>query len=252
MPVALVTGAGSGIGRATTSLLRSDGWTVAAADLVAPPSGGTDPAHLGIAADVSDPAANQRMVEATLERFGSLDALVLNAGVAGSGPIDSFPLEDFERILAVDLKALVYGVRAALPALEASGGPRSVVVTASTSGLGGDPGMWAYNSAKAGAVNLVRSLAMDLGPRHIRVNAVCPGPTVTPMTEGLRSSAPDVAAGLVDAIPLHRWGRPEEVAAAIVFLLSPAASFITGVALPVDGGVTATTGQFRPPPGAGA
>lgn len=248
MPVVLVTGAGSGIGRAATALLLNEGWDVAGVDLSEPAPDAAAGRFLGLAADVAEPEANERMVAAVLERFGSLDALVLNAGVAGSGPIDRFPLADFERILAVDLKAPVYGVRAALPALRSSTGSRSIVVTASTSGLGGDPGMWAYNSAKAGVVNLVRSLALDLGPLGIRINAVCPGPTATAMTERLRNDAPDVAAGLLASIPLHRWGRPEEVAAAIGFLVSPAASFITGVALPVDGGVTATTGQFRPPP----
>lgn len=249
MPVALVTGAGSGIGRATTGLLLGEGWKVAGVDLSAPDVDVGADSFFGIGGDVADPAANDRMVAATVDRFGSLDALVLNAGVAGSGPIDSFPLADFERILAVDLKAPVYGVRAAMPALRASAfASRSIVVTASTSGLGGDPGMWAYNSAKAGVVNLVRSLALDLGPLGIRVNAVCPGPTATAMTDRLRHDTSGVAAGLLAAIPLHRWGRPEEIAAAIAFLVSPAASFITGVALPVDGGVTATTGQFRPPP----
>jgi len=248
MAVALVTGAGSGIGRATTALLLSQGWDVTGVDLSTPELGGDQGHYLGIAADVSDPAANEAMVAAALERFGTVDSLVLNAGVTGLGPIDQYPLSEFERILAVDLKAPVYGVRAALPALRSSAGPRSIAVTASTSGLGGDPGMWAYNSAKAGVINLVRSLALDLGPQGIRINAVCPGPTATAMTERLRNEAPEAAAGLVASIPLHRWGRAEEVAAAIAFLIAPAASFITGVALPVDGGVTATTGQFRPPP----
>jgi NAD(P)-dependent dehydrogenase (short-subunit alcohol dehydrogenase family) len=90
---------------------------------------------------------------------------------------------------------------------------------------------------------------MELGPEGIRVNAVCPGPTVTAMTERLRQVAPDKAAGLTAAIPLQRWAAPEEVAAAIAFLVSSQASFITGVALPVDGGVTATTGQFHPAAG---
>ena len=109
--------------------------------------------------------------------------------------------------------------------------------------------MWAYNAAKAGAVNLVRSLALELGPEGIRVNAVCPGPTITAMTSRLREAEPEASARLVAAIPLHRWGQPEEIAEAITFLLSAKASFISGVALPVDGGVTATTGQFLPSSG---
>ena len=248
MVVALVTGASSGIGRATALRLLADGYNVVATDIITPDDYGPPEVFLALAADSSRPEDNSRMVKATLERFGSLDAVVLNAGVTGAGPIETFPLEDFDRIVDVDLKGPAYGVRAALPALRASAGPRSIVVTASTSGLGGDPNMWAYNAAKAGAVNLVRSLAMDLGPEGIRINAVCPGPTVTAMTDRLREATPTVASELAATIPLQRWGRAEEIAAAAVFLLSPEASFITGVALPVDGGVTATTGQFRPRP----
>jgi NAD(P)-dependent dehydrogenase (short-subunit alcohol dehydrogenase family) len=246
MPVALVTGASSGIGQATALRLLHDGFSVVGSDLQVPDLDAPPGTFAGIAGDVSEQSDNERAVAMALDRFGSLDAVCLNAGVTGSGPIDSFPLEDFERIVAVDLKGPVLGVRAALTALRRSGGPRSIVVTASTSGLGGDPGMWAYNAAKAGAVNLVRSLALELGPEGIRVNAVCPGPTVTAMTARLRELAPDKASELTAAIPLQRWAAPEEVAAAIAFLVSSQASFITGVALPVDGGVTATTGQFRP------
>ncbi len=249
MPVALVTGAASGIGLATALRLIQDGFRVVGWDLEAPELDTPPGTFAGIAGDVSGEADNERAVAFALDSFGSLDAVCLNAGVTGSGPVDTFPLEDFERILAVDLKGPVLGVRASLPALRRSAGPRSIVVTASTSGLGGDPGMWAYNAAKAGAVNLVRSLAMELGPEGIRLNAVCPGPTVTAMTERLRQVAPDKAAGLTAAIPLQRWAAPEEVAAAIAFLVSSQASFITGVALPVDGGVTATTGQFHPAAG---
>ncbi len=250
LPVAVVTGAASGIGRATALTLLDRGYRVVATDLEAPPAAGDPGRYLALGADAGDPADNERVVAAALEGFGQLDAMVLNAGVTGVGAIDAFPLEDFDRIVAVDLKGPAYGVRAALPALRASAGPRSVVVTASTSGLGGDPGMWAYNAAKAGVINLVRALALDLFPEGSRINAVCPGPTVTAMTEGLRTTAPELAGELTAAIPLHRWGLPGEVAEAIAFLVSPAASFITGVALPVDGGVTATNGQFRPrPPG---
>ena len=249
MPVALVTGAGSGIGRATVLRLLDEGYKVVGVDLQAPQVDAEPDSFSGIAADVTEQADNERAVSEAVNRFGSLDAVALNAGVTGSGSIDSMPIETYERILAVDLTGPVLGMRAAVGALRASRGPCSAVVTASTSGLGGDPGMWAYNAAKAGAVNLVRSLALELGPEGIRVNAVCPGPTVTAMTSRLRDTAPEAAARLVAAIPLQRWGQPEEIAEAIAFLLSPKASFISGVALPVDGGVTATTGQFLPSSG---
>ena len=105
--------------------------------------------------------------------------------------------------------------------------------------------MWAYNTTKGAVINLVRAAAIDLGPDGITVNAVCPGPTETPMTSRLQS-LPEVHEELRRAIPLQRWGQPEEIAAMIVFLASPAASFVNGAIIPVDGGITASTGQFRP------
>ncbi len=156
------------------------------------------------------------------------------------------PLEEFERILRVNLRGVVLGLRAAVPALRSAGGG-SVVATASVSGLGGDPGMWAYNAAKGGVVNLVRSAAVDLGRDNIRVNGVCPGPTRTGMTRSIERDAPEMFETLRRHIPLQRWGEASEVAAVICFLASPAASFVTGVLVPVDGGVTANSGQFLPP-----
>jgi meso-butanediol dehydrogenase / (S,S)-butanediol dehydrogenase / diacetyl reductase len=144
----------------------------------------------------------------------------------------------------VNVRAVVLGVRAALPSMRSNGGG-SIVVTASVSGLGGDPNMWAYNASKGAVVNLVRSLAQDLGADNIRVNAVCPGPTETGMTTRIKSLPPMYEA-LRESIPLNRWGQAYEIAAVINFLASPDASFVNGAIIPVDGGVSANSGQFRP------
>jgi meso-butanediol dehydrogenase / (S,S)-butanediol dehydrogenase / diacetyl reductase len=160
-------------------------------------------------------------------------------------------MDEADRVLEVNLRGVILGIRAALPALRAGGGG-AIVVTASISGLFGDPSMWAYNASKGGVINLVRSVAIDLANEGIRVNAVCPGGIAgTGMTSPMEEHAPDHFEEMRSHVPMQRWGRPEEVAAAITFLLSDDASFVTGVALPVDGGVTAGTGQFRTPSGRG-
>ena len=251
--VALVTGAASGIGKAATARLRADGWAVVAADVDAHALAWADEVDDDLLeaciADVSTADGNAAIVAAATERFGRLDGAVLNAGVGVAGAFPDAGLEQLDRALAVNLRGAALGVQAALPALRAAGGG-SVVVTASVSGLFGDPEMWAYNASKGGVLNLVRSLAIDLAAEGIRVNAVCPGGIATTgMTAPLEQHAPDLYDEMRSHVPMQRWGRPTEVAAVIAFLLSTDASFVTGAAVPVDGGVTAGTGQFRTPSG---
>jgi NAD(P)-dependent dehydrogenase (short-subunit alcohol dehydrogenase family) len=246
--VAIVTGAASGIGRAVVEQLLAAATRVVAVDVAADAlawAEGRDGlvTHTG---DVTLAETNEAAVAVALERFGRLDALILNAGITGFGAIEDVPMAEFDRILGVNVHGPVLGLKAGIAALASSPSP-AVVITASTSGLGGDPGMWAYNTAKGAAVNLVRSASVALAHRGIRVNGVCPGPTRTSMTSFIETAAPAEFEAMARRIPLQRWGEAHEVAQVICFLASPAASFVTGVLVPVDGGMTAQTGQFLPP-----
>jgi meso-butanediol dehydrogenase/(S,S)-butanediol dehydrogenase/diacetyl reductase len=247
-PVVIVTGAGSGIGRATAELFLHRGYGVVVVDVddrslawAAHQSG-----VCSVVGDVSDAATNGAMVEAAVRNFGRLDVAVLNAGVVGSPPIEADgAIERLDRILAVNVRGVALGIRFAAPAMR-SGGGGSIVATASTSGLRADPGSWAYNSSKAAVINLVRAAALDYAVQSIRVNAVAPGPTATGMTLPLRQARPEVFDDITSRVPMQRMGQPPELAEAIFFLASPAASFITGVTLPVDGGISANAGHFPP------
>ena len=195
---------------------------------------------LAITADVTDAQQVNHMVARTVDHFGRLDVLVNNAGVYSGRDPATISDEDWRKVIATDLDGVFYGCRAAVPHLEKTKG--LIVNTASVSGTGGDWNTLPYNAAKGGVVNFTRSLAMDLGKRGIRVNAVCPSLTRTGMTKDTFGDA-EALAKFNERIPLGRPCEPEEVAAVIAFLASADASFITGANIPVDGGVSASNGQ---------
>ena len=247
--VAIVTGAASGIGRAAAVAIAESGGSVVAVD-----RGDADLSWIkdqiraiAVVGDVTTEETNAAAVAAALEHFGRLDAAVLNAGAGASGDLLTQPLDEFERSLSVNLRGVVLGVRAAAPAMLDTSESGAFCVTASTSGMRGDPGMWAYNAAKGAVVNYVRAAALDLGPLGVRINAVAPGPTETGMTTRLKA-APEAWESLRQRMPIQRWAQPEEVAQVISFLVSPLASVVTGAIVPADGGISANTGQFLPRP----
>jgi meso-butanediol dehydrogenase/(S,S)-butanediol dehydrogenase/diacetyl reductase len=243
--VIIVTGAASGIGAATARRFASEGAKVVAVDR--DEAGLADVAKsmpsdriLAHVADVSDSAAVDAMVKAAMDRFGRLDVLVNNAGVHEGGEPKDITNEQWRKVMATDLDGVFFGCRAALPHLEKTKG--SIVNTASVSGTGGDWAMSPYNAAKGGIVNLTRALAMDLGKRGVRVNAVCPSLTRTGMTEDMVDDK-ELLAKFAERIPLGRVCEPEEIASVITFLASDDASFMTGANVAVDGGVSASNGQ---------
>jgi NAD(P)-dependent dehydrogenase (short-subunit alcohol dehydrogenase family) len=245
--VAIVTGAASGIGRATAQRLAAGGACVVAADIDAAGLAWTqgDDALLACPGDVTSEAFNATLVEACRKAFGRLDALILNAGISANGSIQEIDLELFGRVMDVNVRGVVLGLQAALPFLRADGGG-AVVVTASISGLGGDPGMWAYNVSKGAVANLVRAASLDLAREGIRVNGVCPGPIHTGMTDPAALDSPELLDTLRRNIPLQRIGEASEVAELIAFLASSRASYITGTLIPIDGGISAASGAIRP------
>ncbi|WP_329499305.1 SDR family oxidoreductase [Kitasatospora herbaricolor] len=247
-PVVLVTGAASGIGEATVRLYAERGHNVVAVDVDERGLGELEKLD-GVATlvgDVSTEETNAGAVRLALERFGRLDAAVLNAGIGGAGPLESpGAIERFDRLFAVNVRGVALGIRAAVPALRAAGGG-SIVATSSVSGLRGDPGTWGYNATKAAVINLVRAAAIDYAAQDIRINAIAPGGTVTAMT-GSQVADPQFSRLITSRIPAQRWADAREQAEVIWFLTSPAASYVTGVTVPVDGGLSANGGILPPP-----
>lgn len=240
----LVTGAASGMGRATAELFAAEGANVAATDVseaavqaLADKLAAQGLSAAGWALDVSDPHAILRVTDAVAERFGGLDILVNNAGISAFSPVDSETYEAvWDRALLVLLTAHQRLVRAALPHLRKSACPR-IVNIASTEALGATARDSPYAAAKAGVTGLTRALAVELGKEGITVNCICPGPILTGMTAGLPEADRETFAQRRTA--LRRYGRPEEVAHMTLSLCLPAASYVTGAVIPVDGGLMA-------------
>ena len=241
--VVLVTGAASGMGRATAELFADEGAKVIVTDLTLESAevvaegireaGGEARAW---ALDVGDPDAIARVVAEAAGEMGGLDVVVNNAGIATGGLVES---QDYDAILQrsydVMLTAHARLVRHALPHLKKSGEGR-VINIASTEGLGATRGTGPYTVAKHGVIGLTRSLAMELGVHGITVNCICPGPILTGMTSGIPEEARNKFARR--RVPLRRYAIPEEVAHVTLNLALPASSYVTGTAIPVDGGLT--------------
>ena len=238
--VAIITGGARGIGYSIAERLASDGAAVAIADISADSAyaAATRLQEAGyqaqaIPTDITDRDSVNKMVQATLDAFGRLDLLVNNAGVGLNRPFLETTLEDWERVLRVNLTGTFVCSQAASRVMVEAGGGR-IIHIASISGERGAQNRSAYGASKAGVIQLTKVMALELAAKGIRVNAVAPGPVATPMTSVTHTQA--IRDSYYSRIPLKRYAQPEEIAAAVAFLASDEASFVNGHILDVDGG----------------
>jgi NAD(P)-dependent dehydrogenase (short-subunit alcohol dehydrogenase family) len=248
--VALITGAGSGIGRAAAELFAAEGAAVAVVDLIAEAAEETvakvqanGGRALALAANIAVAAEVESVLAHAVDELGRLDVLYNNAGVNSAGSVADATEDDWDRCFAVNAKGTFLSSRAAVPYLEEAGGG-AIVNQGSVAGLVGVPNFAAYCAAKGAVVALTRSMAIDLAGRRIRVNAICPGTVFTPLMEPMLRARGDgdLEAGLAKTVvkyPIGRLGTPEEIARVALFLASDEASFLTGSIVTADGGMTA-------------
>jgi NAD(P)-dependent dehydrogenase (short-subunit alcohol dehydrogenase family) len=235
--VALITGAASGIGKAIALALASEGVRVVVADMNEQAGRATVAQSVEqgggarfVACDVTDEAAMEAAVGSVLEIEGRLDVMVNNAGIIiAPTPLIDSPAADWDRHFAVNLRGVFFGVKHAARAMLQDGG--SIVNIASVAGMGAAPRLGPYGATKAAVIQLTQTAALELAKHRIRVNAICPGWTDTPLLEGLERTK------LERQIPLGRLGQPDEIAGLVIYLASDAAAFITGSALRIDGGI---------------
>ena len=244
---AIVTGGASGIGAAVVKAFVEEGASVAWADLTGPaggqasgPASGENERSFFLSADVSDDGSVGAMVGEAVERLGGLDILVNNAGTGKPGKLLDTEYDDWSRMLAVNLTGTFLVSKHALPHLLAEGGG-SIINMASAAGLKGVRDRAAYSASKGGVISLTRSIALDYIEQGLRCNAICPATVDTPWVQRMISHYTDpeaTMAAMVARQPMGRLGRPDEVAQAAVYLASPAAGFVTGTCLVIDGGFT--------------
>ena len=244
--VVVITGGASGIGLAAVRRFHGEGAAVVIADI-------NDAAGEAVARELGAERCRYRhadvavwdevevLMAAAAEAFGGLDIVFNNAGVGSFAATPDLTVEEWRRVIDIDLNGVFYGCKAAIPLMRRRGGG-AIVNTASISGLAGDFSFAAYNAAKGAVVNYTRAAAIDHAREGIRINAVCPGPVATPLIAGV-DELPGMRHVWDECVPLGRFATAEEIAAVVAFLASDDASYIVGAAIPVDGGVTAHTGQ---------
>ncbi|WP_042222109.1 SDR family NAD(P)-dependent oxidoreductase [Oceanobacillus manasiensis] len=244
--VAIVTGGGSGLGKETALKLAENGASITIVDVseksgketveLIKAKGGES---IFVKADVSKAEEVKTYVEKTVAEFGRIDMFFNNAGISGPGlKLADHTIEQFDQIIDINLKGAIYGMKYVIPEMLKTGGG-SIVNTASTAGVVGVSNVSPYAATKHGIVGLTKTAAIEYGKENIQVNAIAPGTTETPMVKEFGEQNPETMKATVDSIPAGRLGKPEEVANLVSFLLGGQAPYITGVVVPIDGGVTA-------------
>jgi len=245
--VAIITGAGSGLGQATAVRLAEEGVTIVAVDINE--QGGNETVEMAkklgvdaifIKADVSNPEDVKNYVDKTVEQFGTINYFFNNAGISGSGAYFlNSTIEEINQIVGINLLGALYGVRYVAEIMLKNGGG-SIVNTASSAGVIGQDSVVTYSSTKHGIVGLTKSMVAEYAKDGLRVNAIAPGPTETPMVKAFYEANPEMKANATNGIPQKRLGTPEEVAELVTFLLTSKAQYINGEVISIDGGFTNT------------